>query len=145
MAETGDNCRLKIKGVDDTELNSGFVLCAPEKPVKITKQFMAKVVIMETKSIICAGYSCIMHIHALQVEVTFGDLLAIEEQKSKKIVQKRPPFVRASEKHMVLIRMTTEQPICIETYADFAQLGRFMLRDEGKTIGIGLVTKIKEE
>eukprot|EP00656_Telonema_subtile_P008936 TRINITY_DN14176_c0_g4_i4.p1 TRINITY_DN14176_c0_g4~~TRINITY_DN14176_c0_g4_i4.p1 ORF type:complete len:415 (+),score=137.83 TRINITY_DN14176_c0_g4_i4:52-1296(+) len=145
LAETGDNVRLKVKGVDDTAVSCGFVLCAPEKPVKVTKQFLAKVVVMESKSIICAGYTCVMHIHALQVEVTFGDLLAVEEQKSKKIVQKKPAFVRASEKHMVLIRMTTEQPICIETYADFAQLGRFMLRDEGKTIGIGLVTKIKEE
>lgn len=145
QAECGDNCRLKVKGAEDSDLSSGFVLCDPLHPIKITKQFMAKVCIMESKNIICAGYSCVMHIHSLQIEVTFADLLAIESNKTKKIIQKKPPFVRASDKQMVIIRMTTESPVCVETFADYAQLGRFMLRDEGQTIGIGLITKIKEE
>ena len=33
-----------------------------------------------------------------------------------------------------LIRFKAAQSICIETFKDFPQLGRFMLRDEGKTI-----------
>lgn len=66
-------------------------------------------------------------------------------KKDKKIVQKKPQFVRASEKQFVIVRMEVDFPICIEEFSDFAQLGRFMLRDEGKTIGIGMVTKIKEE
>jgi len=146
VAETGDNVRLTLKNVsDERELASGFVISDVVKPVKVTKQFLAKVSVMESKNIICAGYSCIMHIHTLTVECRFGDLLAVEEKKSKKIVQKKPPFVRASEKHFVVIRMEVDVPICIESFGDYAQLGRFMLRDEGKTIGIGVVTKIKEE
>jgi peptide chain release factor subunit 3 len=145
QAECGDNCRLKVKGAEDSDLQSGFVLCDPLYPIKMTKQFLGKVVIMESKNIICAGYSCIMHIHSLVVEVTFGDLLAIENQKTKKITKKKPAFVRASEKEMVIIRMTTEASICVEEFSEYAQLGRFMLRDEGQTIGIGLITKIKED
>ena len=72
QAECGDNCRLKVKGAEDSDLSSGFVLCDPLHPIRMTKQFLAKVSIMESKSIICAGYSCIMHIHSLVVEVTFG-------------------------------------------------------------------------
>jgi peptide chain release factor subunit 3 len=30
----------------------------------------------------------------------------------------------------------------IETYADYQQLGRFTLRDQGQTIAIGKVTKL---
>ena len=41
--------------------------------------------------------------------------------------------------------MTTEASICVEEFSDYAQMGRFMLRDEGQTIGIGLITKIKDE
>lgn len=36
-------------------------------------------------------------------------------------------------------------PVCIEKYDDYAQLGRFTLRDEGKTIAIGKVTKLIEK
>jgi peptide chain release factor subunit 3 len=33
--------------------------------------------------------------------------------------------------------------ICIERFKDFPQLGRFTLRDEGRTIAIGKVEKLK--
>jgi len=144
--DTGDNCRLTLKGVnDEREIQTGMVLCDMKNPVKVTKQFLVKVQIMESKNIICAGYSCIMHIHTLTMECVFGDLLAIEDKRTKKVVEKKPPFIRASEKHFVVIRMEVEYPICIECFADYPQMGRFMLRDEGKTIGIGVITKIKED
>jgi len=34
--------------------------------------------------------------------------------------------------------------VCVERFADYAQLGRFTLRDEGKTIAIGKITKLIE-
>lgn len=34
--------------------------------------------------------------------------------------------------------------MCIEKFTDYQQLGRFTLRDEGKTIAIGKVTKLIE-
>ena len=41
-----------------------------------------------------------------------------------------------------LIRFKAAQSICIETFKDFPQLGRFMLRDEGKTIAVGIITAL---
>lgn len=37
----------------------------------------------------------------------------------------------------VVARIETTAPICVEKFADYPQLGRFTLRDEGKTIAIG--------
>ena len=34
--------------------------------------------------------------------------------------------------------------MCIERFDDYPQLGRFTLRDEGKTIAIGKVTRLVE-
>lgn len=34
------------------------------------------------------------------------------------------------------------QPVCLELFSDVPQLGRFFLRDEGKTIAIGKVTAL---
>jgi peptide chain release factor subunit 3 len=42
----------------------------------------------------------------------------------------------------VIAVIQTAQPICIEKYADYPMLGRFTLRDEGKTVAIGKVTKV---
>jgi peptide chain release factor subunit 3 len=77
----------------------------------------------------------------------------------------RQPPAFAKKGMKVLVLLETEQPICkfpsyrfvrnvvlnhnatitgVETFANQSSLGRFTLRDEGKTIGIGKVTKIRE-
>jgi len=33
--------------------------------------------------------------------------------------------------------LSLAKPICVEKYTDIPQIGRFTLRDEGKTIGFG--------
>lgn len=40
----------------------------------------------------------------------------------------------------IVALLETSAPICAETFATNPQLGRFTLRDEGKTIAIGKVT-----
>ena len=51
--------------------------------------------------------------------------------------KKPPQFAKRGQKIVALIE--TVQPICVERFADYPQLGRFTLRDEGKTIAIGKV------
>ncbi len=43
---------------------------------------------------------------------------------------------------MCICRISVEKPICVESFAELASMGRFTLRDEGKTIAIGKVTKL---
>ena len=46
------------------------MLCDASQPIKTGKKFDAQVVILEHKSIICAGYSAVMHIHCAAEEIT---------------------------------------------------------------------------
>ena len=48
----------------------GFVLCSPDNVCHTGKTFDAQIVILEYKSIICAGYSAVMHIHTSAEEIT---------------------------------------------------------------------------
>ncbi|KAH8923034.1 hypothetical protein BT69DRAFT_1281765 [Atractiella rhizophila] len=96
LALSGDNVRVRLKGVDDDDMVSvGFVLTDAAHPVKVARAFEAQLAILEHKNIITAGYGAVMHVHTLAEEVSLS-------------------------------------------------LGRFTLRDEGKTIAIGKVTKILE-
>ena len=40
--------------------------------------------------------------------------------------------------------MECAEPFCMEAFKDFPVMGRFTLRDEGKTIAIGKVLKVIE-
>jgi len=66
----GDNVRIRLKGVEDEDVSPGFVLSSPAKPIHAVRQFEAQLAILEHKSIICAGYSAVMHVHTLSEEVT---------------------------------------------------------------------------
>jgi peptide chain release factor subunit 3 len=68
-AFSGDNIRIRLRGVDDEDISPGFVLTSPGKPVHTVRQFIAQLAILEHKSIICAGYSAVMHVHTLAEEV----------------------------------------------------------------------------
>lgn len=70
QALCGDNIRIRLRGVDDEDISPGFVLTSPQKPIHAVRQFEAQLAILEHKSIICAGYSAVMHIHTLAEEVT---------------------------------------------------------------------------
>ena len=43
---------------------------------------------------------------------------------------------------MVIVRIEVEKQICAELFDVVPQLGRFTLRDEGRTIAIGKIIKL---
>lgn len=139
-AISGDNVRVKIKGVDSEDVSAGFVLSDPRQPVHVVTQFEAQLAILEHRNIIAAGYSAVMHVHTLSEEIKIPALLHYYDKKTGRKSRKPPQFARKGMKIVALIETTA--PICLERFADFPQLGRFTVRDEGKTVGIGKVTKL---
>ncbi|KAJ7276372.1 P-loop containing nucleoside triphosphate hydrolase protein [Mycena haematopus] len=142
VALCGDNVRIRLRGVEDEDISPGFMLTSPEKPIHAVRQFQAELAILEHKSIICAGYSAVMHIHTLSEEVTLPALLHYFDKATGRKSRKPPQFAKRGQKIVALIE--TSAPVCVERFADYPQLGRFTLRDEGRTIAIGKVTKLIE-
>lgn len=69
-ALAGDNIRIRLRGVEEDEVQVGFVLSDTRKPVHAVTQFQAQLVILEHKNIICAGYGAVLHVHTMAEEVT---------------------------------------------------------------------------
>ncbi|WFD20741.1 translation termination factor GTPase eRF3 [Malassezia caprae] len=139
-AVSGDNVRVKLKGVELDEVQAGFVLTDPNDPVHVVRRFEAQLAILEHRNIICAGYSAVMHAHSLNEEVSLVQLLHYYDKKTGKKSRKGPQFAKKGMKIIALIETTA--PLCLERFKDYQQLGRFTLRDEGKTVAIGKVTKL---
>jgi peptide chain release factor subunit 3 len=71
VATAGDQVRLRLKGVEEEDISVGFVLCSPKAPVHVVSTFQAQLAIVETKTLLTAGYTCVMHVHTAVVEVEF--------------------------------------------------------------------------
>lgn len=139
-AYCGEQVRLKLKGVEEEDISNGFVLSSPKFPVKTVTRFEAQIAIVELKSILATGFTCVMHIHTAIEEVTFKQLLHKLEKGTNRKSKKPPAFAKKGMK--IIAVLETEAPVCVETYNDYQQLGRFTLRDQGVTIAIGKITKL---
>lgn len=69
-ARSGDNVRIRVKGLEEEDVSAGFVMCSPSKPIHCVTTFIAQILIVEHSSIICAGYTAVMHANAAVEEVT---------------------------------------------------------------------------
>lgn len=138
----GENVKVKIKGISEDDVTPGFVLCDAAKPIKTGKVFDAQIVILDLKSIICAGYSCVLHLQAMTEEVTIKALICLVDKKTGEKSKTRPRFIKQDQ--IAIVRFVSNHLICMETFKEHPQLGRFTLRDEGTTIAIGKILKVVE-
>jgi len=143
VALCGDNVRVRLRGIDDEDITPGFVLTSPSKPVHSVRAFEAELAILDHKNIITAGYSAVMHVHTASEEVQLSALLHYFDKKTGRKSKKPPQFAKRGQKVVALVETTG--PVCVEKFKDYPQLGRFTLRDEGKTVAIGKITKLVEQ
>ncbi|CCW68368.1 unnamed protein product [Phytomonas sp. Hart1] len=138
----GDNVHLRVRGIDEMDIHAGYVATSVPTSMRAVEFIQARIVVLEVKNIISAGYRFMIHIHAAQEEASFHKLLARLDRKTGEVVEKNPACARAGDSLMVRIEL--ERPIVCEAHKDFDKMGRFMLREDGKTFAIGLVTKLYE-
>jgi len=141
VAKPGENIRIITKsGIDEEVISRGSVICPLDKSPISTTDFVGQIQILELlehKSLFSAGYECILHVHTAVEEVSVAMLLEKLNPKTGKTETKLPKFVQ--NKDFLVAHLTTTKPVTIEKFDDFAQLGRFTLRDEGKTIAVGKI------
>ncbi|XP_056170536.1 uncharacterized protein LOC115665764 isoform X1 [Syzygium oleosum] len=138
-AGPGENVRVTLYGIEEKDILSGFVLSSVEKPIAAVTEFVAQLQILELldNAIFTAGYKAVLHIHAVVEECEIIELLQQIDPKTKKPLKRNVLFVKNGA--VVICRIQVDNLICIEKFSDFAQLGRFTLRTEGKTVAVGKV------
>ncbi|KAF2729446.1 hypothetical protein EJ04DRAFT_515945 [Polyplosphaeria fusca] len=142
-ATCGDQVRIRIRGVEEEDILPGFVLCSTKRPVHCVSSFEAQIVLLDLKSILSAGFNCVLHVHAAQEEVTFTALLHKLEKGTNRKSKKAPGFATRGMSIIARLEITgAAGSICVERFEDYPQLGRFTLRDQGQTIAIGKITKL---
>ncbi|XWW98549.1 hypothetical protein V2A60_006549 [Cordyceps javanica] len=131
VLQCGDQVRLRLKGIEEEEILPGFVLCSPKRLVHCVSEFEAQIRILDLKSILTSGFNCVLHVHSAIEEVTFSALLH-KLQKGTNRKSKLPP-THAKKGDSIIARMQViggAGAVCVERFEDYAQMGRFTLRDQ---------------
>lgn len=130
-ATCGDQVRMRIRGVEEEDILPGFVLCAPKRPVHCVSAFEAQIALLELKSILSAGFNCVLHVHSAIEEVTFAALLHKLEKGTGRKSKKPPAFGKQGMSIIARLEVIGGAGrVCVEKYEDYPQMGRFTLRDQ---------------
>ncbi|MDP2438091.1 MAG: GTP-binding protein [archaeon] len=142
VAAAGENVQVRLKNAETSDITAGMVLCNPDSLCSCAQVIVASLAIMEIKTVFSAGYTAVMHIHTCTLEVEVRRILALFD-KSGNPEKKRPRFVPSGS--VISCELILSRPVCLELFSDYQQLGRFTLREEGRTIAVGKVTGIRKQ
>ncbi|CAM6125926.1 unnamed protein product [Calypogeia fissa] len=140
VALAGDSIDVGLTGVDPAVLATGGVLCHPEYPVQVATRLEARVLVLGISIPILRGGQAVLHAHHARESVRIADLVAILDSKTGSVTKKKPRCLIANQS--ALIEVVPERSLCLEEYSRFKALGRIALRDGGKTLAVGIVTRI---
>jgi elongation factor 1-alpha len=143
VAEAGDNIGVNLKGVSKQDLRRGDVIGSPSAPPTIAKEFTAQIFVIYHPTAIAAGYTPVLHAHTAQVATQIVEILAKVDPRTGAVVEEKPRTIKTGDAAIVKLRPL--RPLCIETFKEFPEIGRFAIRDMGTTIAAGIVREITEK
>ena len=144
IAKPGENVRIKFSKLSSEQaINKGFVLCAQGRPLcPDVNSFIADIQVMQLldhKLLMTSGYTCLLHVHTIATDCTI-DRLLIQTDLATKKKTREPQFVKSNS--FVTVKIDVPQSVSVETFERMAVLGQFTLRDEGRTIALGRITRL---
>lgn len=142
-AQAGDNIGFNVRGIDRKQIKRGDVVGPANDPPTCAKEFKAQIIVIYHPTALAPGYTPVLHAHTAQVAATITEFVAKIDPRSGQTVEENPKFLKSGDSAIVKIRPV--RPLCIETFKEFPELGRFALRDMGTTIAAGIVQEVTEK
>jgi len=140
QATPGDNIGFNVKGVSKKDIRRGDVAGHPDKPPTVAKEFIGQIIVIWHPTSIAPGYTPVLHAHTAHVATRFAELLTKIDRRTGQIVEEKPAYLKRGD--AALVKFVPTRPFVIEKYAELPQLGRFAIRDMGKTVAVGIVKEI---
>jgi len=143
-AKAGEGVKVLLKGIEDDYVYKGDIICNNYSFCYICNEFEAEIFlthIPKHKSIMSNGYACVIHLHSTMEEVFIKEIKSEYSKSDEKFHPAK--YLKKGSKGIVIISTRSIHPICCEKAETMPHLGKFTLRDEGKTIGSGRILRIK--
>lgn len=146
-AEAGMDVGIAIgnmeKGFVNRQVKRGFVLSDPNNLPPVAYKFKAKIFILNHPTSIREGYSPTLHCHQAIVPCRFTKIENKINLSTGEVIENNPEIIKSGEGAIVWIKPM--KPLIIEEVDNISRMGRFVIRDMGMTIGVGMCLKVIPE
>ncbi|KAE8735190.1 Translation elongation factor EF1A/initiation factor IF2gamma family protein isoform 4 [Hibiscus syriacus] len=135
IVRAGDNVAVNLHGVDANHVLAGGVLCHPGFPVAFAKHLEWKLE---------------FHIHHVKESARVARISSLLDSKTGKVAKKAPRCIVAKKSAVEAsqlgdIVVILHEAVCVEEFSKCKALGRVFLMTLGRTVAVGIVTRIVEE
>ncbi|XP_022088685.1 HBS1-like protein isoform X2 [Acanthaster planci] len=137
----GDYATVVVTSIDQVNIGVGSVVCSIDHPIPVASRFRARVIMFNLDVPVTKGFPVLLHYQTVSEPAVICKLVSTLHKSTGEVLQKRPKCL--TKQSNAIIDIETSRPVCLELYRDCKDLGRFMLRYSGSTIGAGVVTEIK--
>ncbi|MBA0597904.1 hypothetical protein Gorai_007687 [Gossypium raimondii] len=153
IGRAGDNIAVSLNGIDGNHVMAGGVLCHPDFPIAFAKHLELKVLVLDGATPILIGSQASFlefHIHHAKEAARVARISLLLDSKTGKVVKKAPRCILAKQSAVVEASqeddiVILQEAVCVEEFSKCKVLGRVFLRTLGRTVAVGIVTRIVEE
>ncbi|MEM4899946.1 MAG: EF-Tu/IF-2/RF-3 family GTPase, partial [Thermofilum sp.] len=138
----GDNIGFNVKGVEKSQIRRGDVAGPPTNPPTVVDEFVGRIFVIYHPTAIAAGYTPVLHIHTATVPVTFAELIHKLDPRTGSVQEENPQYIKQGDS--AVVKFKPRKPVVVEKFSELPQLGRFAIRDSGRTIAAGIVIDVKK-
>lgn len=143
-ATPGNNVGFNIKGLSVKDIKRGNVASdSKNDPASDTESFVAHTIVMNHPGEIKNGYTPVLDVHTAHIACKFEELLTKADRRSGKKTEDFPKFLKSGDAGQ--IKLAPTKPLCVETFASYAPLGRFAVRDMKQTVAVGVIQEITKK
>merc|ERR1719186_534708 len=143
-AVPGDNVGFNVKNVSVKDIKRGNVASdSKNDPAKGAADFTAQVIVMNHPGQIQAGYSPVLDCHTAHIACKFAELKQKIDRRTAKELEANPKFIKSGDS--CIVQMVPSKPMCVETFQQYAPLGRFAVRDMKQTVAVGVVKEVNKK
>jgi len=140
----GDNVGFNIKGIAVNQLRRGNVAGdSKNDPPQETEDFTAQVIILNHPGEIKAGYTPVLDCHTAHIACKFAELIEKIDRRSGKKLEDNPKSVSSNQG--AIVKLIPSKPLCVETFQEYAPLGRFAVRDMRQTVAVGIIKSVTKK
>ena len=109
-AFAGDHVSLTLAGtgsgsstLDPANLALGMIVCDPSQPVKVSKHFAAKLVVLNVETPITKGFACVLHYGGVTEAAVLKKLVAQVSKGTGEILKRKPRILAKNSSAQVSV------------------------------------------
>merc|ERR1712214_103041 len=141
QATPGDNVGFNIKNVAVKDIRRGNVASdSKNDPCSDTEMFVSQVIVFNHPGQIQNGYTPVLDCHTCHIACKFQKLRSKVDKRTGAVTEDEPQCIKSQDAAMV--ELVPTKPMVVETFATYAPLGRFAVRDMRQTVAVGVIKEI---